>query len=585
MPEASVRGILARRGALALGAYAALAVAAAFHFSDQINPDGVAYLRIAGYYGSGELSRAVSAYWSPLYSWLLAPWVALGVPALLATKLLGALLAVAWVHGVGLLAPRYVESAPARALLLAATAVGALAWSMWTIAPDLLLAVLLTYYFHVVAHPALTARPGRAFASGLLGGLAYLAKAYALPFFLAHFLGTIVLAGWARADGAGRAGGARWRDWARAAGAGLLGFALLAGVWVAILSVTQGRLTLTTAVSRNEPIRGDHSVFLPFALRLSPEQRLSRVEPGRLTTWETPDRFRPTSAPLVSDPAVVLRGWLRELAGNLITIRDRLSGFDYFHLAIPGVLGAVFLALLRRHERGVAAPEIWGAFTIALYAGGYLPLVATEERYFWPLAGLLLVLAGGCAEKFARAAVGLAASPQSRPARLVLAAVAVVALSFFLVGAQGLVELGTTPRPEYRSVARRVAEAARRNGTTVRGPIAGNEWPRTLYTAYAMSLPMAGVTTSRDPAALADEMAAVGVRLYLVFDDRTLAAQIRASGRFRHLGDITPRGAPGTVVAAFELSGRNGCGVPVAGSSPAGISGREGRASRDCSRT
>lgn len=561
MHEAVVRAVVARRGALALGAYAALAVAAAFHFSDQINPDGVAYLRIAGYYGSGDLSRAVSAYWSPLYSWLLAPCLALGVPGLLATKLLGALLAVAWVHGVGLLAARYVESAPARALLLAATAVGALAWSMRIIAPDLLLAVLLTYYFHVVADPALTDRPDRAFAIGLLGGLAYLAKAYALPFFLAHFLGTIAFAGWPGADGA-RLGRVRWRRCALAAGAGLLGFALLAGPWVAVLSVTQGRLTFSTAPSRNQPIAGDASVFLPFALRLAPEQRLARLPPGRLTSWETPDR-RPAaflSTPPAFDPAVVMRHRLRELGGNLITIRDRLSGFDYFHLALPGVLGAVFLALLRRHERGVAAPEIWGAFTIALYAGGYLPLYATEQRYFWPIAGLLLVLAGGCAEKFAGAAVGLAGSPPARPARVVRAAVAVVALSFFLVGAQGLVELGATPRPEYRSVARRVVEAARRNGTTVRGPIAGNEWPRTLYTAYTMNLPMAGVTTSRDPAALADEMAAVGVRLYLVFDDRTLAAQLRGSGRFRHLGDITPRGAPGSVVAAFELPGRNGGG-------------------------
>jgi hypothetical protein len=89
---------------VALAGYAAMLVPLAFHFSDQINPDGVAYLRIAGYYLAGDVGKAVSGYWSPLYSWLLVPWLAVGVRGLLATKLLAISLAVAWVIGMALLA-------------------------------------------------------------------------------------------------------------------------------------------------------------------------------------------------------------------------------------------------------------------------------------------------------------------------------------------------------------------------------------------------------------------------------------------------------------------------------------------------
>ena len=153
---------------VALAAYAIMLVPLAFHFSDQINPDGVAYLRIAGYYLTGDVGKAVSGYWSPLYSWLLMPWLAMGVPGLLATKLLAACLAVAWVMGVALLARRYAESPVTRRLLVATAAVSVLSWSIEIISPDLLLAVVLTFYFYVVSDPAIMTARARAFACGLL---------------------------------------------------------------------------------------------------------------------------------------------------------------------------------------------------------------------------------------------------------------------------------------------------------------------------------------------------------------------------------------------------------------------------------
>src|SRR5262249_16575158 len=129
---------------VALTIYTALLVSLAFPLSKQINPDGVAYLRIAGYYLSGDLAKAVSGSWSPRYSWLLVPWLAAGVPGLLATKLLGALLALCWVVGVACLGRRYLESGVMWASLMAAAAMSVLGWSMEIITPDLLVAVLLT---------------------------------------------------------------------------------------------------------------------------------------------------------------------------------------------------------------------------------------------------------------------------------------------------------------------------------------------------------------------------------------------------------------------------------------------------------
>src|SRR5262252_1748421 len=150
---------------VALTVYTALLVSLAFPLSGQINPDGVAYLRIAGYYLSGDLGRAVSGYWSPLYSWLLVPWLALGVPGLLAPKLLAVVLALAWVMAVARLGRAYLETIAARRCLVVAAAVSVLPWSMEVISPDLLLAVLLTWYFSVALHRGMFEEPWRAFAS------------------------------------------------------------------------------------------------------------------------------------------------------------------------------------------------------------------------------------------------------------------------------------------------------------------------------------------------------------------------------------------------------------------------------------
>jgi hypothetical protein len=43
------------------------------------NIDGISYMRIAEMYANGWLPEAFNAYWSPLISWTMLPFMALGV--------------------------------------------------------------------------------------------------------------------------------------------------------------------------------------------------------------------------------------------------------------------------------------------------------------------------------------------------------------------------------------------------------------------------------------------------------------------------------------------------------------------------
>src|SRR6266566_7144894 len=72
-----------------------IALAAAGWINRQaLNPDGVAYMRIASYFASGRMDLAISGNWGPLLSWLLMPWLKAGVTAVAAARIVMALSAV-----------------------------------------------------------------------------------------------------------------------------------------------------------------------------------------------------------------------------------------------------------------------------------------------------------------------------------------------------------------------------------------------------------------------------------------------------------------------------------------------------------
>ena len=58
--------------------YAAIVSWKAYEMRDQINTDGVAYIRHAQYLSEGRFAQSVSGYWSPLLSWCMCLFSTLG---------------------------------------------------------------------------------------------------------------------------------------------------------------------------------------------------------------------------------------------------------------------------------------------------------------------------------------------------------------------------------------------------------------------------------------------------------------------------------------------------------------------------
>ncbi len=344
-----------------------------------IGIDGISYVSLARYYAEGELGLAVSAYWSPLLPWLTAPLAWLGVPLIPAAKVVAlasgalALEALRRLH-------RAAGTRPGSALVVNMALVPFLLNAVFLgVFADLVLAAVLAGYLVVVLGemPDGVRRAGAR--AGLLGGVAFLSKAIALPFVLAHQTARLA-----------------WRVLRRQplrpafALACLGGLALVVGVWVGVLSAHEGRPTWSTAASHNLALVAPESKGNPIqfgGLFAPPHEEAVSV-------WEDPSRLPVVEQPWLdhSLPAILRRVGQNARRNALETWRTLAA--EVPALALLG-LGALWLpARVEAGSRRRVAER--AALAGALFAAGHLVLWV-EPRYLWfpvlclaPLAGVAL---------------------------------------------------------------------------------------------------------------------------------------------------------------------------------------------------
>ena len=393
-PDGRGNGLFILAGVIFVG----LALTFRSSFAFWINTEATAYLSIARQCLAGGLVHAINGYWGPLFSWALVPGLALGaapLPAARWTELafgLAALLAVRW------LALRLGASRRSVGVLGLCLAVPLASYSMIVVTPDILLLFLLMMYCGFVLPETYREHRSHGAAAGLFAGLAYLAKSYALPFFLAHFT-LINLVHLYRA-----AAGQRRRAVLLNFAAGLAVFVLVAGPWIGALSHKYGKLTFGTAGQRAHAMigpeyYGDDPVFMtlidpPTADATSYWDDPAVVKMVTWRPWQSKDLFSHQ---------------LRVLGINLwATIRELTTAIPFALATLLYCIGVV----LRRHTPVATPPPDLEAYpllrktalplllTVAVYAGGYMP-VFVELRYLWPVVVLLIVMTVLILQQFA----------------------------------------------------------------------------------------------------------------------------------------------------------------------------------------
>ena len=385
----------------------------------RVAPDTVSYLTIARKYRAWDFAQAINGYWSPLFSWLLAPLLCLGAPTEVTAKCLMIAIGVAALAAVWWLGQRVELPESVRTWTTLCVVPAVAMYTLTDTTPDLLVAVILVVYLGVVIGADYPRSLWQGAACGLLGALAYLAKAYAFPFFLAHFFavsGYLLLRR--------RSSGEEVRRLVAATAMGLLVFALLAGSWAGLLSRKYARITIGTTGSYQFSLFKGGGGGLFQGGGLFPPSNATAI-----TAWEdptdlrTPDRVvrnktrskpqvnqdgKSSSNAAVSPPAQPARdaapasgkrppgvwdrwrGSLAHFSHNLVRLLWTLGRFCFVSPFI--LLG--LLASYRFVPRGPTRDRCTILLgTLLLYPSGYL-MIFIVERYFWLMTFLLAVSAG-----------------------------------------------------------------------------------------------------------------------------------------------------------------------------------------------
>jgi len=452
---------------------APLLAIAGWRAKETLSCDGVSYIRLAMYYRSGRWDLAVSGYWGPLLSWLIAPWLPLFDNPLHAARIPMALSAVLFLLGA-IFVMRSLEL-DRRCVVLGAWIVAfySIPWSVLFIGPDLLLSGLIGCGMAGVLSRRWPDSRRLQLGTGALFGLAYLTKAVALPF---AFLLTGTIAAFASFLNLVRPGVA-----ARAAGRTLLGTLLLALPWISVLSVKYGRPVLSTSAAINHAIVGPGAPP-PLGLVHPVGSTYHIPEPGRVTAWEDPSGMRYAFwSPLES--LANARHQLRVIGGNVLTIMAILGTFDGLGLALAAIIlgfllpGTSLDALRRERWR-------WAILPVALLSSIYLPVFGRFPWYYLPAFPCLLAGAMGLTWKLAGDGPG-----HSRVSRAV--ALCLVATSFGISTAQRVRQVIEFPDERFKAASRLATRlrAADLSGTVAAADL--DPW-RSLYLAFIMGVPWHG---------------------------------------------------------------------------------------------
>ncbi|MDP2895951.1 MAG: hypothetical protein Q8Q12_05245, partial [bacterium] len=480
---------------------------------NQINPDAVVYVQVARHYAEGRFDLAVNSSWAPLLSWLLAPLLRTGVEPLLILKVLGILFGLGFAFGVERLVGA-MNNDKGRFVGFAAALMLALTMLPTPVTPDLLLACLLSWY--LAGSVRLIDGGGwlRTFATGLVGGLAYLAKHYALPFVAAHLSLTFALK--RLLVRRGLASGQSFKPFATA----MAGTLLLALPWVAVISVHDGMLTVGSAgrFARD---------FSPTGMARPdtfPHHLLHRPRAGRMAVTENPIEVR-ASRPLWS-PLEGLKGikyQMFTLFRNGIAALGHLKSADPAGLLMCGLIVSFLLLFPLRHsmasKEGVV--RFWALASVAMYVIGYCLLVI-YSRFLWPMWGMLVALSIRVLGDLQRGSERQSADEHSEQhaalpnATRTIRRKALTALLLISIAYNVLLTI-----EDWRSYEGEEANWFRESARKlhVGAQVAANEYSPGLYVSYWNDSVFLGQFAGDSPEEIAEELSAYGRTSVLVFKD------------------------------------------------------------------
>lgn len=506
-----------------------------FAYRYAINPDGISIMRLAGYIAEGNFQQSVSGAWSPLLSWLISIFLFLGFNELTAARMVIGLSGAGFVFGVWKLAVRFELSDKIRFLAVIIAALLISDWTIRFICADVLIAALLVLYLNIVTRPDLLLQRKAVFWAGIVGGIAYLAKNYAFPFFMVHFPAMLILNYFFNKHEKTVAK----KNIFISCLVGIAAFFLVASIWITALSVKYGEFTITKKGSishslmgpeadrlKNSPFHsGLHKPDNDYALHIQEDH--SGLSYSRWSPFESKEYFMHQ---------------LSLIKMNLVYIFNHFVNLSPFfvYAFVVGVLTIIPVAfLLSKPDKSKKYLYSWIIMTFAIYCPGYILLIARSPRRFYMLMIIFVFLSFHCVEILLNSVQDRISEKRKRifVSYLLLIVVAAFAVKPGIHLMRSTMNLMTVDYVNsYKEMASQIItsdfsspyafiRSAQKNHTD-------------YYIAFYLKEQFLGRPLSGDIKGLTNELLKVNARSLIVFDNLELVESLKKDDRFIHESTI-----------------------------------------------
>ncbi len=513
--------------------YAVFALVFGFAYRFAINPDGTSMLRLAGYIAEGNFQQSISPGYSPLLSWVVFPFIFLGFEGLTAARIAisfcgAGLLLCGW-----FLAKRFDLSENTRFVAVWIAALLTAFWTVQFIASDVLFAALTLCYFYLVTDPDVLKCRKVAFFCGVTGGFLYLAHHYAMPFFFAHFP-VILLVRWYTGREKEKI---HWKKVLISWGAGIAGFAVIASIWIGIVSVKEERLMFSAkggiahAIMGPKDVDRRHPFFVGGLFRPRDDYAIHVFEDPSEVEFKT-------WSPFESKEYFIHQ--LKVIKDNAVYILNHFVNQSPFftYASVIGIFVlvpiAIFLNTLNGRKRFLYS---WIVITFSIYCSGFLLLIARSPRRFYALMIVFLFSSFHFMEELKYAVKGIVSEQRKKYLAFFLCIIIVSAFGLkpFIQLVRSVQYIITVEQVNpYKEMAERI------NTVEFPPPYAVIRTAQKLttdyYMAYFLRKQLLGRPLSTNLDGITGELESVGGRSLLVFDKPEVLEALKHDKRYVHAG-------------------------------------------------
>ncbi len=342
-----------------------------------VDPDATAYLTISQRYADGDIAKAINGYWSPFSCWFTALFIKAGLHPFIAAVVTNSLAATGFIWISHSLFTRFRLRVYLQIVLNLALAVFLTYAVYQQLFADLWACFFLLLSLRLIVANNFATNRWMWILNGAIGALAYFAKAYSFPFFVAHIAGCgfIIHSGWLKETR---------KQWIQYSLVSIATMALLSLPWIYLLYDKYGVWMTSTAGRLNTSwYLVGHPYFNESITHLLPP-----VYSDSPYYWEDPFIVN-GATPHFWDSAKLFLLQIMKLGYNFLKFIISGNQLSAFYLLTWLLAITMMISKKTRH--------LWGdkslllGFSFVLFPLGFI-IINYEARYIWYTLPLSMVV-------------------------------------------------------------------------------------------------------------------------------------------------------------------------------------------------